>query len=100
MHALAILLIAATTLTACRHDRKPDLPATTVVQPEVVVVERRVYVAIPPRLTQPLSIAEGPIAQCFAVAAKRRAALEKANARLYEIAQIEGTPVAGGEVEP
>lgn len=94
------LLTAATLaagLAACGDDNvRPDLPdAGQVVRPEVVIVERRVYVPVPSELTRPVPIAEGPISQCFSVAAARKKAAEVANARLAEIAAIEGT-----EVEP
>jgi len=72
---------------------KPDLPPSTPITPEIVIVERKVYVAIPASLTQEQPIAEGSIAQCFHVAAQRRAALVKANARLREIGAIQGTAV-------
>ena len=89
---LAALCIAL--LTGCPGQaRKPDLPSGTVVKPEAVLVERRVHVAIPERLTEELPIAEGPVDMCWPVAADRRAQLVKANARFREIAEIEGTAV-------
>jgi len=89
---LALLLLAG----CCRdrHDLKPDLPgAGTVVAPEIVIVEKRVYVPIPAGITRPEPIAEGPIAQCFEVAAQRRAALERANGKLAQCAAVQGTEV-------
>src|SRR5690606_34346343 len=49
---LLIAIAAATVLAGCcRHDTKPDLPgAGTVVAPEVVEVEKRVYVPIPAQI--------------------------------------------------
>lgn len=90
-----LLPIALVLLAACGRDNvRPDLPGDGhAVVPEVVIVERRVYVPIDPALTEPLAIAEGSITQCFDVAAQRRAALEVANARLREIAAIQGTEV-------
>lgn len=87
---LAILLL----LTACKPAVKPDLPGPDkIVSPTVVTVERVVYVAIPANLTRPEPMAEGPIAQCFDVAAKRRAALQRANSKLTQIGRIQGTEV-------
>ena len=97
MRLLAILPALLVLAGCCRerHDLKPDLPgAGTVVAPEVVVVEKRVYVPIPGNLTAE-PIAEGPISQCFQVAAERRAALERANAKIAQCAAVQGT-----EVEP
>lgn len=96
---LLLLIALASALAACDRDRPElvaDLPgAATVVTPEVVIVERRVYVSVEPRLTRQEAVAEGPIAQCFSVAAQRRTAIERLNARMAEIAAIAGT-----EVEP
>lgn len=81
-------------LAGCgRKNIKPDLPPGDAVKPEVVIVERKVYVPIPAHLTQEQPIAEGPIAQCFDVAAKRRAGQAKSNAQLREIRAIQGTAV-------
>ncbi|MDH5832167.1 hypothetical protein QFW80_16740 [Luteimonas sp. M1R5S18] len=94
----SILAIASClVLAACGRDLvQPDLPdAGTAVVPQVQVVERYIYVRVPAHLTAPEPIAEGPIAQCFEVAAKRRAALERANAKLQQCGAIQGT-----EVEP
>lgn len=93
--AIACLLA----LAACSRDRgelRPDLPgAGTVVQPEVVVVEKIVYVPIPAALLKLEPIAEGPITQCFEVAAQRRAALQRCNAKLQQVGTVQGS-----EVEP
>lgn len=97
MRPLLAIALALVLAGCCRHrdEIKPDLPgAGTVVAPEVVTVERRVYVPIPGNLTAE-PIAEGPIAQCFEVAAQRRAALERANAKIAQCAAVQGT-----EVEP
>ena len=92
-----IAILALLVLAGCcreRHDVKPDLPGVgTIVAPEVVEVEKRVYVPIPASMTQPEPIAEGPISQCFEVAAQRRAALERANAKLAQCAAVQGTEV-------
>lgn len=93
MRAL-ILLATVALLSACKPAVKPDLPgADKIVSPTVVTVERVVYVAIPANLTRPEPMAEGPIAQCFDVAAKRRAALQRANSKLTQIGRIQGTEV-------
>lgn len=91
---LLIGLLAAAVLSACAKEEnvRPDLLAGGVV-PEVVIVERKVYVAIPAHLTHEQPIAEGPIAQCFDVAAARRAAIRTGNAQLREIRAIQGTAV-------
>ena len=87
---LPILLLAA----CKRDDVKPDLPPSC---PEpstdVRVVTRYVYVAIPSRLTVEEPIAEGPLSECPVVAAERRAALERSNARAREARRIQGTEV-------
>lgn len=93
MRAL-LLIVALLTLAACKHAVKPDLPGPDkIVTPTVVTVERVVYVRVPADLTKPEPIAEGPIAQCFDVAAQRRAALARANSKLKQISQIQGTEV-------
>lgn len=91
----ALLLIAVLlTLAACHRAVKPDLPGPDkIVAPTVVTVERVVYVKIPADLTKPEPVAEGPIAQCFDVAAQRRAALARANSKLKQISQIQSTEV-------
>lgn len=91
-------------LTACvlvlafagcsKQVRKPDLPPVgAVVVPEVVTVVRERYVRIRPELTAQHPIAEGPLSQCPDVAAARKAELQKANAKLGEIAGVQGTEV-------
>lgn len=92
---LILLTFLLSTLTACgKGNVKPDLPgADTIVTPTVVTVERIVYVKVPAELTRPELIAEGPIAQCFDVAAQRRAALQRANSKLRQISEIQGTKV-------
>lgn len=103
MPSVLRLLIAATLvalLTACPGPVRPDLPEGPGVAPEIVVVERKVYVEIPAHLTAELPVAEGPIAQCFSVAASRRAAIVTGNAQLREIAGIQGTAVPAQEPAP
>lgn len=97
MRARLFLAVAASALAACgKGNVKPDLPDPgTAVRPEVVVVEKIVYVPVPARLTRLEPIAEGPLSECPVVARERRAALERCNARLAETATIQGT-----EVEP
>lgn len=93
---LLTLLAMFALATACRDDVRPDLPdAGHVVRPEVVIVERKVYVSVPPALTEELPVAEGPISQCFDVAAERKKTIDVANSRFLQIGAIEGT-----EVEP
>lgn len=88
----AALLVLALCGATCQ--RKPENPDPGVaIRPEPVIVERRVYVPVPKRLTGREPIAEGPIAMCFDVAAQRRAALERANAKLEQIEAIQGTEV-------
>lgn len=98
MPSLAKLLILAMLVlgsAACRKDvRGADIPAQgAVVVPEVVTVVRERYVRIRPELTAQHPIAEGPLAQCPDVAAARKAELQKANAKLGEIAGVQGTEV-------
>lgn len=89
---LAALIVLA--LTGCPGKlRKPELPQCAVA-PELQVVERHVYVPLPKRLTTPEPIAEGPLSECPMVARERRAAIERANAKLREAGAIQGTEVA------
>jgi hypothetical protein len=94
-NCLAILLMAA--LTGCVAGKgvtQGQLPeARTAVLPKVQIVERRVYVKIPPHLTKRSAVPEGPIPQCFEVAAQRRQVIEEQNARLEKIDTIQGTEV-------
>lgn len=92
--ALGLAALLAGCKSSPEHvaDLPPACPAAT---PEVVVVERRVYVPVPRELTRREPVAEGPLSECPLVAAERRAALESANARLRQIEQLEST-----EVEP
>lgn len=91
---IGILLVALVLLAGCNKAVKPDLPgAGTIVKPEIVIVPRNIYVPIPGELTQEQPIAEGPLAQCPAVAADRKAKLRKANGQLREIRGIQGTAV-------
>ncbi len=92
MRILLIAIVVLLATTACRKDTKPDLPPSCpVAVSEVTVVERRVYVPVEPVLTRPEPIAEGPLAQCPMVAAERRAAIERANAKLKAIQAKQGT---------
>lgn len=91
---LLLLLAILLPLAACKPALKPDLPSPDkIVAPTIVTIERLVYVPIPANLTRPEPIAEGPIAQCFDVAAQRRAALQRANSKLGQIGHIQGTEV-------
>lgn len=96
LYLLLMIVALVLMLAACGSaPRQPDLPgAGLAVTPTLVTVERRYYVPVPAELTTPEPVAVGAIAECFAVAAERRAALEQANARLREIAGIQGTEVA------
>lgn len=86
--------VAFAALTAACGPAKPDAgPAQCAVAPEPVVVERRVYVSIPASLTRSEVVPEGPIAQCFDVAAQRRAAIERLNGRAEQVKAIQGTEV-------
>ena len=87
--------VAVMALAACGRNAKPDLPpAAGAVTPIVHIAERRIYVPIEAALTKPEPVAEGPIAQCFDVAAQRRAAIERGNAKLKAIASKQGTEVS------
>jgi predicted small lipoprotein YifL len=89
-----LIFLAIALLAACGRNAKPDLPpAGGAVTPVVQVVERRVYVPIDDTLTRPEPIAEGPISMCFDVAAQRRAAIERGNAKLKAIGAKQGTVV-------
>lgn len=92
---LRLLIIAAlaTVLAACGRTKPDAGPAQCAVSPEPVVVERRVYVTIPAALTRTEPVPEGPIAQCFDVAAQRRAVIERLNGRAEQVRAIEGSEV-------
>lgn len=60
--------------------------------PEIVEVERRIYVPIDPEHTAEHPIAEGPIRACLAVAADRKAELAKCNADKRAIRAMQGGP--------
>lgn len=96
MLLLLLIVMLVVLLTSCGSaPRKPDLPgADLLVAPTLVTLERRHYVPVPPNLTETEPVAVGAIAECFAVAAQRRAAIERANARLRNIAVIQGAEVA------
>ena len=94
--AIRLLTIAAALLlAACRStpDRQPDLPPPCPLTPVAQVVERRVYVPLPAEDTAPEPVAEGPLRECPRVAAERKAALERANAKLRKAAAKQGTEV-------
>lgn len=92
---LRLLTVAAlaAVLVACREVKPNSSPAQCAVTPEPVVVERRVYVSIPAALTRTEAVPEGPITQCFDVAAQRRAVIERQNGRAEQVRAIEGTEV-------
>lgn len=88
LSALACLLLAACGVKQAR----PDLPDHAgAVVPTVQVVERIVYVPIDGALTALEPIAEGRLALCPQVAAERRAALQRCNAKLQEIEHQQGS---------
>ncbi len=88
----AMMMAAVIGITGCSGaPSRQDATPSVAVAPSVVTIQRISYVKIPAELTRVEPIAEGPIAQCFDVAAQRRAALERANAKLRQIAQIQGT---------
>ena len=64
--------------------------ARPVVKPQIVYVDRFVYVEVEPELTNPHPIAEGPLAHCPLVAAARKTELLKCNAHKAAIRRIEG----------
>ena len=88
--AFAALVSACATTTGHVPDLPPACPPAT---PEVQIVERRVYVPIRRELLQTEAVAEGPLSECPMVAAARRAAIERLNARIRAIAEQEGTEV-------
>ncbi|MGE8210947.1 MAG: hypothetical protein ACN6RH_15745 [Stenotrophomonas rhizophila] len=87
----AALLAAA--IAACGPTKPETEPMQCAVAPEAVVVERRVYVPIPAALTRSEAVPEGPIAQCFDVAAQRRAVIERLNGRAEQVRAIQSTEV-------
>lgn len=92
----AMLIMALLMLAGCGNQdavRGELPPAASAVVPKVQIVERVVYVKVPDRLTPQEEVPEGPIAQCFDVAAARRAVIERQNARAAEVRAIQGTEV-------
>lgn len=89
--AIAITLLLVIALAGCNRVRKPDLPGGVIVKPQVVTVTREVYVRVPAELTDPLPIAEGPLAQCPMVAADRKQQLQRANADRKAVRALSGT---------
>lgn len=85
--------LACLALAACGNKQtRPDLPDPAgAVVPTVQVVERIVYVPIDSALTGLEPIAEGPLAVCPQVAAERRAALQRCNAKLQQIERVQGS---------
>ena len=78
MRTLALLLITIALLltSGCKRAAvRPDLPTGPATVPELLLVDRKVYVPIPAELTRERPIAEGSIAQCFEVGAARKAEL-------------------------
>lgn len=87
--AIAMLLVIA--VAGCDRVRKPDLPGGVIVKPQVVTIQREVYVRVPSELTDALPIAEGPLAQCPMIAADRRKVIEQANADRKAVRALSGT---------
>lgn len=95
---LLSLLAVAAALTGCTQAPvKADLPPATVIKPQIVYVDRYVYVQIKEGLTEQHPIAEGPLSVCPSVAAARKAELVKCNADKRGIRAIEGTPLGKGD---
>ncbi|TAA45648.1 hypothetical protein [Pseudoxanthomonas winnipegensis] len=88
---LIVLLLAA--LTGCPLRKDASAPQVCAVNPQPVVIVQRVYVPIRDSLTATEPVAEGPLDQCPSVAAQRKAALKRANAKLQQIQQVQGTEV-------
>lgn len=87
-----LTLAACLLLAACSQAARPDLPDPgRAVVPQVQIVERIVYVPIDSALVGREPVAEGPLSMCPQVAAERKAALLRCNARLEQIEQIQAT---------
>ena len=85
------LLILATGLAGCASSGEALPDSRTAVQPVVQVVERYIYGPIDSDLTVTEVIAEGPLSMCPQVAAQRKAALQRCNAKLTQIGGQQGT---------
>lgn len=84
-----LILLTALVLAGCvTGPPKPDMLSV----PDVVEVERRIFVPIDPALTIEHPIAEGPIRACLAVAADRKSELAKCNADKRAIRAVQGGP--------
>ncbi|PRH82629.1 hypothetical protein [Arenimonas caeni] len=93
MSRLVWLLIVGL-LAGCASTPSTRLPgAEGAVRPVTQVVIRYVYVPVDSVLTGPEFIAEGPLSMCPHVAAERKAALQRCNAKLEAIAAKQGTVV-------
>nr|WP_308006586.1 hypothetical protein [Xanthomonas albilineans] len=88
---LSVLMLA--TLTGCPLRNDNRAPHACAVLPQPVEIVRRVYVPIDPALTATVPVAEGPLSECLNVAAQRKDALKRANSKLQQIKQIQGTQV-------
>lgn len=88
---LLLLLTFATIAAGCstaRGTTKPTGPA-----PDIVQVPVLVYVPVNSALTDLLPIAKGGLAECPAVARKRKEQLETCNADRAAVAKLQGKPV-------
>lgn len=84
MRCLAILLILA--LASCTADPWHACPV-----PKVVQIPVKVFLAVPPGLTQPIVIAEPTdvtVGEAVRVARERKAELETCNAQLKAIGEL------------
>jgi len=89
---LTLALVAAIATTGATCQRR-DTPTVVTTPGTHTVTEKLVYVRIDDALTQPCTVVRGPLREVVSVARQRRACIEDLNARMAEIAAIEGTPV-------
>jgi hypothetical protein len=89
-----LILIACLALASCAGVKPmPEI----LHEPDLVEVEKRIFVPIDGALLVEHPITEGPIRACLAVAADRKAELAKCNADKRAIRAVQGSEVPDGD---
>lgn len=89
---IALALVFGTGATC----QKRQGPAIVPVGGQHTVTVERAYVAIDPSLTTPCEVKTGPLREVISVARQRRACIEQLNARMAQIAAVQGTKAEAG----
>ncbi|TAA18200.1 hypothetical protein EA658_13695 [Pseudoxanthomonas winnipegensis] len=90
---LLLIVLLSAMLAGCPLRKDTSTSQVCAVSPQPVVIVQRFYVPIRDSLTATEPVAEGPLDQCPSVAAQRKAALKRVNAKLQQIGQVQGTEV-------